>query len=411
MKIVVQKFGGTSLATTEMRHKVVQKIINAKRGGFQPVVVVSAIGRKGSPYATDTLIDINLEICKDIHPREMDLLMSCGEIISSVILVNTLKTKGYEARAFTGGQAGIITDQNFTKADIIRIKPDRILDSIANGRIPVVAGFQGITEQGDITTLGRGGSDVTAVALGEALSAFSVEIYSDVDGVMTADPKLVPNASVLSHVSYSDILELASKGAKVIHPRAIEYAIRGNLPIFIKNTANSNPGTIISFNYDRSLDSNKEISRKVVTGIAHITGRIQVTIYEENPSINNRILTQLADNNISIDIINIFPDKMIFTIEEAMKSVAKDIIESNGCQYSMLENCSKISVVGSKMRGVPGVMSTIVSALNRNSIRILQTADSHTTISCLVRGEDTAKAVLALHEEFQLYKRDDYSLL
>ena len=214
MKIVVQKFGGTSLATPEMRNRVVQKIINAKRGGFQPVVVVSAIGRKGDPYATDTLIDVNLKICKDIHPREMDLLMSCGVIISSVILANTLKARGYEARAFTGGQAGIITDCNFTEADILEIKPDRILDSIANGRIPVIAGFQGVTGDGDLTTLGRGGSDVTAVALGEALSAFAVEIYSDVDGVMTADPKIVSNASVLSQISYSDILELASKGLK-----------------------------------------------------------------------------------------------------------------------------------------------------------------------------------------------------
>ena len=190
MKIVVQKFGGTSLATPEMRSKVVEKIINAKRGGFQPVVVVSAMGRKGDPYATDTLIDINTRICTNIHPREMDLLMACGEIISAVVLTNTLKARGYDARAFTGGQAGIITDNNFTQAEILEIKPDRLLEAIKDGRIPVVAGFQGITQQGDFTTLGRGGSDVTAVALGEALSAYAVEIFSDVDGVMTADPKL-----------------------------------------------------------------------------------------------------------------------------------------------------------------------------------------------------------------------------
>lgn len=407
MKIVVQKFGGTSLSTPELRGRVVQKIINAKRGGFQPVVVVSAMGRKGDPYATDTLIDMNSEICKDIHPREMDMLMACGEIISTVTLANTLKARGYEARAFTGGQAGIITDTNFMEADILEIKPDRIMDSIANGRIPIVAGFQGISERGDFTTLGRGGSDVTAVALGEALSAFAVEIYSDVDGVMTADPKIVSNASVLSHVSYSDILELASKGAKVIHPRAIEYAIRGNIPVFIKNTFNTTPGTIVSFEYERSFGPNKVLSRQVVTGVAHITGRVQVTIYQEDSAINNRILTQLADNHISIDIINIFPDKMIFTIEDGKKEDAKHIIEDNGCRYSVLENCSKISVVGSKMRGVPGVMSTIVRALTKNNIQILQTADSHTTISCLVKGDDTSKAVIALHEEFELYKKDN----
>lgn len=405
MKIVVQKFGGSSLSTPELRDRVVKKIINAKRGGFQPVVVVSAMGRKGDPYATDTLIDMNLEICKDIHPREMDLLMSCGEIISTVTLANTLKAHGYDTRAFTGGQAGILTDYNFMEADIEEIKPDRIMDSLANGRIPIVAGFQGITDKGDFTTLGRGGSDVTAVALGEALSAYAVEIYSDVDGVMTADPKIVPNASVLSHVSYADILELASKGAKVIHPRAIEYAIRGNIPVFIKNTSKTTPGTIVSFEYERSFGPNKVLSKRVVTGVAHITGRVQVTIFQEDSAINNRILTQLADNHISIDIINIFPDKMIFTIEDLKIEETKHIIEDNKCEYSVLENCSKISVVGNKMRGVPGVMSTIVRALNKNKIQILQTADSHTTISCLVKGEDTSEAVIALHEEFELYKK------
>ncbi|MFY9177726.1 MAG: aspartate kinase [Caldicoprobacterales bacterium] len=406
MKIVVQKFGGTSLATPEMRCKVAEKIINAKRGGFKPVVVVSAIGRKGDPYATDTLIDINSQICRDIHPREMDLLMVCGEIISAVVLANTLKARGYEARAFTGGQAGIITDTNFTQAEILEIKPDRILESIKDGRIPVVAGFQGITEQGDFTTLGRGGSDVTAVALGEALSAYAVEIFTDVDGVMTADPKIVPNASVLSHVSYLDVLELADKGAKVIHPRAIEYAIRAKIPVFIKNTSNSTPGTVISFENERSFGPKNIISTQVVTGVAHITGRIQVTIYQDDPIINNRILAQLADNHISIDIINIFPDKMIFTIDEGKKERASQIIKEYNCKFSIIENCSKISVVGSKMRGVPGVMSAIVRALTRNNIQILQTADSHTTISCLVKGEDTAKAVIALHQEFELYKKN-----
>lgn len=405
MKIVIQKFGGTSLATPEMRDKVAQRIINTKRGGFQPVVVVSAIGRKGSPYATDTLMDINLEICKDIHPREMDLLISCGEIISSVVLVNTLKAKGYEARALTGGQAGIISDQNYGEAHILEIKPHRIMDTIANGGIPIVAGFQGVTGQGDVTTLGRGGSDVTAVALGEALSAFSVEIYSDVDGIMTADPRLVPDASVLSHASYSDALELASKGAKIIHPRAIEYAIRGNLPVFVKNIINNNPGTIVSSDHDRSYGSKKRVSRQVVTGIAHITGRIQITIDSKDSIISKRLLEQLAESKISIDIINIFSDKMIFTIDEAKEEEAKSIIEANACPYSMVGNCSKVSVIGSKMMGVPGVMATIVRALTRNSIQILQTADSHTTISCLVKGEDTAKAVIALHEEFQLYKQ------
>ncbi|NLJ41657.1 MAG: aspartate kinase [Clostridiales bacterium] len=406
MKIIVQKFGGTSLSTQELRNQVINKIINAKRGGFQPVVVVSAMGRKGDPYATDTLLEMNSWICKDVHPREMDLLISCGEIISTVILANTLKARGYEARAFTGGQAGIITDSNFMEADILDVRPDRILDSLAKGRIPIVAGFQGVTENGDFTTLGRGGSDVTAVALAGALSAFAVEIYSDVDGIMTADPKIVTNACVLSHVSYSEVLELASKGAKVIHPRAVEYAIRDNIPLFIKNTSNAAPGTIISCEYDGALSSKQILSKQVVTGIAHIADRIQVTIFQDDPTKNNKVLTKLADNHISIDIINILPDKMIFTIEGAKQKEAQHILKDNKCRYSILENCSKISVVGGKMRGVPGVMSAIVTALSKNNIQILQTADSHTTISCLVKGEDTSKAVIALHEEFELYKKE-----
>jgi aspartate kinase (EC 2.7.2.4) len=234
MKIIVQKFGGTSVATHEVRLKAVQKIINAKRSGFQPVVVVSAIGRRGEPYATDTLIDYATDIYQDIHPREKDLIMSCGEIISAVVMSNTLKSKGYEARALTGGQAGIITNSQYTDADILEIRPDKIYQIIENGRIPVVAGFQGVTADGEITTLGRGGSDVTAVALGEALSASCIEIYTDVDGIMTADPRIVSNASVIQHISYSDVLEMASEGAKVIHPRAVEFAMRSNIPVFIK---------------------------------------------------------------------------------------------------------------------------------------------------------------------------------
>ncbi|HZJ83168.1 MAG TPA: aspartate kinase, partial [Clostridia bacterium] len=358
MKIVVQKFGGTSLSTPDMRNEVIKKVINAKRGGFQPVVVVSAMGRKGDPYATDTLIDISSEICKDIHPREMDLLMACGEIISAVVLANLLKSRGYEARAFTGGQAGIHTNSQHMDADIIEMKPGRIMDAISSGRIPVVAGFQGISTQGDVTTLGRGGSDVTAVALAEALSAFAVEIYSDVDGVMTADPKIVSNANVLKHINYSDILEMASKGAKVIHPRAIEYAVRGNIPVFIKNSSNNKPGTIISNEYEQEFQYSRGISKRVASGVAHITGRTQVSIDEQDFAKKNEILTQLAESHISIDIINIFPHGMVFTIEDTKKKEAKNILEANACHYSVIENCSKISVIGSSMRGVPGVMST-----------------------------------------------------
>jgi aspartate kinase len=344
MKIVVQKFGGTSLSSPEMLEGAVQKVINAKRGGFQPVVVVSAIGRKGDPYATDTLINMNLEISKDIHPREMDLLMSCGEIISAVIFTNTLKSRGYEARAFTGGQAGIKTDQNFSQADILEIRPARILKSIESGRIPVVAGFQGITEQGDITTLGRGGSDITAVALGEAIGAISVEIYSDVDGIMTADPKIVPNASVLSQISYSDILELASKGAKVIHPRAIEYAIRGNMPVFIKSTYKCTPGTLISLGQERSFGMDKKLPKQVITGIAHITDRVQITIYEDLENLENSLKANAEAGRIvgPYGVPPIWAQSERFEAEQALREKHKNVDLSLYADYLM--SADKVTV-------------------------------------------------------------------
>ena len=406
MKIVVQKFGGTSVANDEVRLKAVQKIINAKKAGFQPVVVVSAIGRRGEPYATDTLIDYATSAHPDIHPREKDLIMSCGEIISSVVMVNTLKSKGYEARALTGAQAGIITNCQYTDADILEIKPDKIYQTIESGRIPVVAGFQGITADGEITTLGRGGSDVTAVALGEALAAAYIEIYTDVDGIMTADPRIVSNASVIQHINYSDVLEMASEGAKVIHPRAVEFAMRSNIPVFIKNTLNNAPGTIISQNNGNiTPKSGHNSSKQLVTSIAYITGRIQVTIKDIYSEDQNLLLTKMANNNISIDLINIFPREVIFTVDQEERRKIEDILQQSGYKYNITENCSKVSVVGSRMRGVPGVMARIIRALSKENIQVLQTADSHTTIACLVKGTDTTNAVIALHREFELYKK------
>jgi len=332
--------------------------------------------------------------------------MSCGEIISAVVMVNTLKSKGYEARALTGAQAGIITNSQFTDADILEIKTDKIYQTIESGRIPVVAGFQGITADGEITTLGRGGSDVTAVALGEALSASCVEIYTDVDGIMTADPRIVSNASVIQHINYSDMLEMASEGAKVIHPRAVEFAMRSNIPVFIKNTLNNSPGTIISQDFGNVIQkSGDNKSNQVVTSIAHITGRIQIIIKDICSEEQNLLLMKMARNNISIDLINIFPQEVIFTVDQEERSKLEDILQQCGYKYSITENCSKVSAVGSRMRGVPGVMARIISALSKENIQILQTADSHTTISCLVKGEDTTNAVIALHREFELYKK------
>jgi len=406
MKIVIQKFGGTSVATPEVRAKAVQKVINAKKSGYYPVVVVSAMGRKGAPYATDTLIDLARNECVDTHPREMDLLMSCGEIISSVIMVNALRAKGYEAVALTGGQAGIITDNNYGNASILKIQPDRIHMYLEMGKIPVVAGFQGVTESGDVTTLGRGGSDTTAAALGKALSASFIEIYTDVDGIMTADPRMVPNATVLKHLTYSEVFQMADQGAKVIHPRAVEIAMSGNIPLIIKNVNGNGPGTMVSSYYENDYRQIIEHDPdQVVTSISHMLNRTQVIIENLNPELQNIILNRLAENGISIDLINVFPDSMIFTIDSNESDKTTAILDQLGCPYSVIHNCSKVSAVGNRMRGVPGVMARIIKALTKNQVQVLQTADSHTTISCLIKEEDTAKALVALHDEFKLHTR------
>ena len=403
MRIIIQKFGGTSVAKPENREKAVQKIIASQKSGFKTVVVVSAMGRKGEPYATDTLIDFLQNSYQDVHPREMDIVMSVGEIISSVVIANTLRSKGYDAIAVTGWQAGIVTDTSYGKADILEVKPGYLLSALEQGKIPIVAGFQGITENGEITTLGRGGSDTTATVLGEALNAEAVEIYTDVDGIMTADPRIVTNASMIRHISYSEVFQIADQGAKVIHPKAVEIAMRAEIPVVIKNTMNDSPGTIISTRRVGKQMTQSHKADQVITSIAHVTGRAQITIETvEGIEEQNNILLRLAENQISIDIINIFPDKMVFTIEEKALNKANLILKDIDSPYRIIENCSKISAVGDRMRGVPGVMSRIIHGMRVRNIEVLQTSDSHTTISCLVKGEDTAGAVLALHDEFNL---------
>ncbi|HHY81060.1 MAG TPA: aspartate kinase [Clostridiales bacterium] len=402
MRIIIQKFGGTSVAKPENREMAVQKIISAIKNGFKPVVVVSAMGRRGEPYATDTLIDFLKNTYPETQPRELDIIMSVGEIISSAVMANTLRSKGYDAMAVTGWQAGIITDQNYGNADVIDVKPSYIMHAVEQGKIPVVAGFQGATESGEITTLGRGGSDTTAAILGEALNAESIEIYTDVDGIMTADPRIVSNATVIKHITYSEIFQIADQGAKVIHPRAVEIAARAGIPVVIKNSMNNTPGTIISSGTAIAQPSGKRTGQ-LITSIAHITGRTQITIDTQGADEQNDILLDLADNGISIDIINIFPERMVFTIDGHMTKKALDVLKGRTSSYRVIENCSKISAIGERMRGVPGVMSRIISALTAKNIKVLQTSDSHTTISCLVNGEDTIQAVMALHDEFKLY--------
>lgn len=406
MNIIVQKFGGTSVATKETREIVAHKVIKAKKEGKEPVVVVSAMGRKGDPYATDTLINLASITCEECNSRELDMIMACGEMISSVVLANTIKSLGYPAAALNGYQAGIITDDHYGNAEVVRVDTQKILKFLEAGFIPVVTGFQGITENGDLTTLGRGGSDTSAAILGEALDADVVEIYTDVDGVMTADPRLVPEAKVINNIGYDEIYQMAEDGAKVVHPRAVVIAKRGNITLKVKNTLSDGPGTIIN-NKECYIDKyNKNVSMDdLLTAIAHKNDIAQVTVYfEDSMEANELLMDELRDHHISIDLINFFIDKKIFTIDMEKVQKVESILAKNKFDYNIIKNCSKVTAIGNKMRGTPGVMGRIVKALARENIQILQSSDSHNTISCLVKRDDIEVAVNALHKEFNLSK-------
>lgn len=392
MKILVQKFGGTSVSTPERRAVVADKIIAAKESGFSPVVVVSAMGRKNDPYSTDTLLSLAGGALTSLNKRDLDLIMCCGEIISTVVMAQELCSRGFKAMALTGGNAGIITDKAYGSAEIIKVEGEKLIKLLSDGIIPVVAGFQGVTDQGDMATIGRGGSDVTAAVLGGALKAECVEIYTDVDGVMTADPRIVPEAQLIDQITYDVVFQLADEGAKVIHPRAVEYAMRSGVPLVVKNTLSDSAGTMVSSGY--------QIPSKPLTAITSLKDRTQFTINTENWSFEKDVLTLLSENNISIDLINIFPDKDIFTIDSKDSDKAEEVLRAVSAEYKLLKGCSKVSIHDTSMRGVPGFMAKILKALSDGGIKVLQTADSHSTIWCLVSEKDSDRAVQLLHKAF-----------
>lgn len=396
MRILVQKFGGTSVATEHARERVIEKIVNAKKEYDAIIVVVSAMGRKGFPYSTDTLLDL-IGKESNLSPREIDMLISCGEIISSVVISNLLLNCNVKACALTGGNAGIITDDNYNRANIINIDTNKLLSFIEEGYIPVIAGFQGVSTNGHITTIGRGGSDTTAVLLGEALGATSIEIYTDVDGIMTADPKVCSSAKIINEISYNEVFQMADSGAKVIHPSAVEIARRAGIPLYIRNTFNETSGTNIT-GYNMLIKRN--IKDKLITSIAHRKDRTQFTV--EGHIDDKLFFEELAYHDVSIDIINIFPKKRVFTIDSDKKSIVLKILNNYETDTSFIDNCCKVTVIGEKMTGVPGVMARIIKSLNEVGVEILQTADSLATIACLIYEEDLEKSVIALHKEFEL---------
>jgi aspartate kinase len=405
MRIIVQKFGGTSVATPEARKLAVKKIANAYKEGYHPVVVVSAMGRKGESYATDTLIDLARNAYRDIAGRELDQIMYCGEMISAVIMAGTLQSAGMDAVMLTGGQAGIVTDNHFNNARILKIDPNYILNLLKAGKIPVICGFQGISTDNEFTTLGRGGSDTTAAALGAALPADLIEIYTDVDGIMTADPRIVSKARILKHISYGEVCQLAHQGAKVIHPRAVEFAMQKNIPLVVKSTFSDAPGTLITNIVKEDMGASPVVTDRIATGVTFINNIAQIKINLQTTSGSNisfAIFKSMADNNISVDLINVHPGQIMFTVSQDLAGKATEKLQELGYTVQTTKDCAKVSVVGGGITDVPGVMANFIEALAKNNIPILQTVDSHTSISVLIKNADVHSAVTALHEQFNL---------
>jgi aspartate kinase len=405
MKIVVQKFGGSSLSTAKEREEAINHISAARNEGYKVCVVVSAMGREGQPYATDTLIQLVKDNGFKLDNRELDLLLHCGEVISAITLCSMLNSREIPSVALTGGQAGIITSQDFGNAHIKEIQPQRILQEFEKDNVVVVTGFQGRTQDWEITTLGRGGSDTTATALGSALQAEMVDIFTDVEGVMTADPRIVEDAQQLSTVTYTEIANMAHQGAKVIHPRAVEVAMQANIPIRVRSTFSTSQGTLVT-NHSELQRQDRFVEERLITGIAHISNLTQIKVLakEGQYDLQLKVFKSMAENGISVDFINVNLIGVAYTVRDEVAKKAVDILNNMGYDPQVTPHCAKVSVVGAGMAGVPGVMAYIAEALTDEDIQILQSADSHTTIWVLVQNENMAAAVRALHRKFDLHK-------
>lgn len=404
MNLLIQKFGGTSVQTKENRDHVIRQIKQALDKQYKLVVVVSAIGRSPDPYATDSLLKmVDYEVTTESTKRELDMLMSCGETIASVVLSNELQQNDINATALSGAQAGLITNDEYNEAKIKHVKPERIKNELQTHDVVVVAGFQGRTKSGDITTIGRGGSDTTAAAFGAALQAEAIEIFTDVDGMMTADPRVVDSASSIDVVTYAETSNLAHHGAKVIHPRAVEIAMQAEIPIRIKSTyLEKAGGTLITSS--RGQEKGIDIPDRLVTGIAHMDeiAQLLIKIDENDLQSQAKIFTIMEDAEISVDFINISSTYVVFTLPMEVADEAETLLLDQGFNVEVTKNCAKVSAVGAEMTGIPGVLATLTSVLIENNVQILQAADSHTTIWVLIHDKHIKKAVNALHEAFKL---------
>ncbi len=412
MALVVQKYGGSSVATAERIRRVAERIVETKRAGNDVVVVVSAMGD-----TTDELLDLAEQVSPNPPGREMDMLLTAGERISNALVAMAIEAQGEKAASFTGSQAGVITTSRHGAAKIIDVTPGRVRSALDEGKICLVAGFQGVSQDTkDITTLGRGGSDTTAVALAAALGADVCEIYTDVDGIYTADPRIVPNARRLEHISFEEMLEMAACGAKVLMLRCVEYARRYHVPVHVRSSYSTRPGTIV----DGSMED-IPMEEAILTGVAHDRSEAKVTVVGlvDKPGYAAKVFRAVADAEINIDMVlqNISRVEtgrtdITFTcpVADAPTAVArltalKDQIGFTDVLYD--DHVGKVSLVGAGMKSHPGVTATFCEALSDAGINIELISTSEIRISVLCEADELDKAVRALHDAFELGGDED----
>jgi len=405
---VVMKFGGTSVADAERLKRAAARIVRAKEGGRRVVAVLSARGQ-----TTDELVAMAEEVSPHPDPREMDMLLSTGERMSCALCAMAINDLGHRAISLTGSQAGIVTDTSHTKARILDVRADRIREALDGGAIVLVAGFQGVSTSRDVTTLGRGGSDTTAVALAAAVQAEVCEIYTDVAGVFSADPRIVPRARKLPVVSFEEMLEMASSGAKVLQLRSVEYARTHGVRIHCRSSFTDQPGTLV-------LGEGETMERPLITAVTHSTEEARVTLLgvPDEPGVAGRIFTALAEANCNVDMIiqnepvsDGHHADMSFTVPRADLPAARAALDPlvSGLGIKALSadpEMGKVSIVGAGMKSHPGVAAQVFSTLGAERINIEMISTSPIKISCVIRGEQVPQAVRALHAAFELGDED-----
>ncbi len=402
MALIVQKFGGTSVGTPDRIRAVAERIVATHTAGNDCVAVVSAMGD-----VTDDLLALAAAINADPPEREMDMLLATGEQVTIALLAMAIHALGHEAISFTGAQVGIVTDAGHTKARIQEVRAECVKDALAEGRIVIVAGFQGRTPEGQITTLGRGGSDTTAVAIAAGISADICEIYTDVDGVFTADPRVVPDARKIDLISYDEMLEMAATGARVLQLRSVEFGRNHGVAIHVRSSFNDHPGTIVK-------EADASMEQAIISGVTHDTSEAKITIRDvpDQPGVAAQVFSALAEANCNVDMIvqNVSEEgatDISFTIPKEDLARAKRTVEAmvehlGARAWSVDESIAKVSLVGAGMKTHPGVAAQMFNALAEADVNIHMISTSSIRVSCVVSGEQAEQAVRALHASFGL---------